>query len=117
MSATPKEGTAVFMGLSGRLYHKHIYCSDVANALVNFDSGQGASATSDSFFLVPEPCYLIDVSIVTGMADTTKLQVARNSVPTGDICQYVVHVSTIAMRPALNIPFGAGSKITFIQLA
>ncbi|GAI06733.1 unnamed protein product [marine sediment metagenome] len=114
---TPIHATFTFRGMTGKTYTKDAYISDVANALVNFDSGIGASATSDTFFIAPEPCHLVDVSIITGPTVIGRLQVIRNSVPTGDILDLTTHVSTIAQRPRLMIGFNKGSKVAAIQLA
>lgn len=118
MAATPKNGVAVFYGLKTRMsYSKDLYSSDVAAGLVNWDSGSGASATSATHWVPPEPVVLRDVAIVTGMADTTKWQATRNGVPTGDIIRYGPHTDSVATRPTLNILVGAGQEISFTQLA
>lgn len=117
MAATPQSGSMIFMGRSGRMYSKDVYVSDVAAALINMDSGAGASATSEKFWTPPEPVLLNDFSLVTGTADTTKLQVTRNGVPTGDILRYAIHLTTLNNRPRLNIPFIPGDKVGALQLA
>ena len=117
MAATPKHATMSFKGRSGNIYSVDSYFSDVANALVTFDDGQGAGSGTNTFWIAPEPCYLFDVSIITGMADTTRAMVARNSIGVGVILDYTTHVSTASFRPTLRIPFGTGSKLTVTQLA
>ncbi|GAI07904.1 unnamed protein product [marine sediment metagenome] len=110
------EGTATFMGRSGRSYTKDLYLSDTADTGVNFDSGAGASATSDDFADFPEPVFLADVALVTGAAQT-KLHVLRNSVSTGNFLRHTLHLNTLAVRPPLRIPFNARDRITLIQIA
>lgn len=118
MAATPKNASAHFVGRNtGATYTKDIYLSDVAAALANWDSGQGASATSETFWTPPEPVSLVDYSHETGMADTTKVQVTRNGVPTGNIFRYIVFLTSLNSRPKLNLPFAAGDKIALVQLA
>jgi len=114
MAAT--QGTATFIGASGRTYTKDLYLDDVAGAPVNFDSGAGASATSDTYTSIPEQCYLADVAIVTGAAQT-KISVIRNGVPTGNLLRQTLHLNTLAFRPALRIPFLGMDSITLVQLA
>lgn len=115
---TPVHGSFTFVGLtSGITYTKDVYLSDVAASLINFDSGIGAKATSDQFFLVPEACILVDVSIVTGPTVIGRLQIIRNSISTGDILGIIEHVSSNSDRPKLSIPFGAGEKVGAIELA
>lgn len=118
MAATPQYGTMKFIGLvTGQTYTKDIYLSDVANARVRWDGGLGASSTSPEFFTPPEPVVMQDYAQVTGTADTTKLQVCRAGVPTGDILRYTIHLTTLNNRPALNIVFAAGQDISANQLA
>ncbi len=115
MAAT--NGTAQFIGLRTRqTYTKDLYLSDAAGALVNWDSGAGASATSEQSWIAPEPVVLSDVAVVTGAAQT-KLQLLRNGVPSGDMLRQTVHLTTLANRPSLSILFTKGDKIGMIQIA
>lgn len=114
MAAT--EGTATFIGASGRSYIKDLYLSDTVNTKVNFDSGAGASATSDDDTEFPEPVYLSDVAVVTGAAQT-KMHVTRNGVSTGNFLRHTLHLNTLALRPNLRIPFNPRDRIAMIQLA
>jgi len=107
----------IFRGKSGKTYSKDLYVSDVDAALVNVDGGSGASSTSPTDWIPPEPVILTDYSMVTGTQDTEKLQVTRDGVPTGDFLRYSIHLTTLANRPRLTIPFGARQKIAFIQRA
>lgn len=118
MAATPQYATMVFFGRrSGMTYSKDAYLSDVAAALMRFDAGSGASSTSETNWTAPEPLTLVDFSIVTGMVDTTKAQLTKNGIPTGDILRYSIHLTSLNNRPRLNIPFFPGDKISAIQLA
>ncbi len=117
MAATPQSASMTFQGRSGRRYAKDAYVSDVVAALINWDSGAGASANSETFWSPPEPVFLVDFSMVTGTADTTKLQVTRNGVPSGDILRYTVHLTSLNSRPDLLIPFLPGDKVACLQLA
>lgn len=83
---------------------------------MNWDSGAGASANSETFWTPPEPGMLTDYAMVTGMVDTTKIQMTRNGVPTGDVLRYTVHLTTLNSRPRLNIPYVPGDKIAALQL-
>jgi len=107
----------IFRGRSGRNYSKDIYLSDVVAGLANWDSGGGAAATSETSWTPPEPVMLVDYAMVTGMTDTTKIQITRNSVPTGDVLRYTVHLTSLATRPMLRIPFMTGDRISANQLA
>lgn len=117
MAATPQYGTMVFQGRSGKRYSKDIYLSDVAAGLVRFDAGAGAGAASPTEWRPPELAVLVDYAQVTGTADTTKLQLTRNGIPTGDILRYTVHLTSLNNRPALRTGFLAGDVVAGIQLA
>ena len=116
--AAPQYGVITCIGLRTRQsYSKDMYHSDVANALVNFDSGSGAGTGSETFWTPPEPVVIRDYAIVTGMTDTTKLQITRNGIPTGDILRFGPHTDSVATRPRLNILVPPGMKLGAIQLA
>ena len=118
MAAAPQSGTLSFVGVqTKRTYTIDIYISDVVAANMNFDSGAGASAASDQFWIAPENCILKDFSIKTGLTDTTKLAIVANGVATGNRLRYANFLNTLAFRPVLQIPFRAGSKVGAIQEA
>lgn len=118
MSATPKYGTLFYLGVqTGRTYAIDTYVSDVVGGAVTFDSGSGASATSDTFWIAPENVVLKDFSIATGLADTTKISINANGVQTGNRLRYANHLNTLNNRPQLGIPFRAGTKIAASQEA
>lgn len=115
MAAT--NGTMIFVGLRTRkTYFVDIYLDDVADALVNFDGGSGATATSPEEWRPPETVVLTDIAIVTGAAQT-KLQLTRNNQPTGDMLRQTMHLNTLAFRPRIAIGFGAGATVRAIQKA
>jgi hypothetical protein len=118
MAAAPQYGTFVFIGLSSkRVYNVDAYFSDVADALVTFDGGAGAGASSPSSWTAPENVILADVSIVTGMTDTTKMQILRNNQATGDFLRYTQHLTTSALRSAVRLGFRQGTEVRAIQKA
>lgn len=118
MGAAPQYATFVFIGLlTKKTYIKDAYLSDVANARINLDSGSGASASSENYWRLPEPCVLRDFSIPTGMTDTTKLQLTKNGIPTGDMPRFANHLNTLSNRPKLAIGFRMGDEFSGIQLA
>jgi len=118
MVAAAQYGSFTFLGLASRLvYTIDAYVSDVANANVRFDSGSGASSTSDTFWAPPEPVQLRDFAMVTGTADTTKIRLVVNGVNTPNILRYTPHLTTNPMRPPLSLVVGAGGRFAAIQLA
>jgi len=117
MAAAPQYATATFKGVSGASYTVDIYCSDVVAGLVNFDSGAGAAATSETFWTAPENCHLVDFSILTGMTDTTVLRLTANSRPLQSTIRYANHLNTLNSRPQLETGFAATTRVGMIQLA
>lgn len=118
MAAAPQYATFIFIGRrTGEAYVVDAYLSDVANALVNWDSGVGASSTSEQEWIAPELVTLSDFSIPTGMTDTTKIQLNRNGVSTGKYIRFANHLNTLNNRPYLGTSYAAGHKVSAIQLA
>ena len=116
MAATPKNHTILFT--DGRKTKTvSVYDSDVANAMATFDMTAKAGTTSLTFLSFPFPVQLIDVSVTTGTADTTVLQLIVNGVATGDIFDKVSYVSTNANRPPVRIAIPAGARIQIKELA
>jgi len=118
MAAAPQYGTMVFKSAYGsRVYNVDVYHSDVADALVRYDGGAGASATSPDSYTPNEDVVLVDYSIVTGMTDTTKIQLMRGNQPTGDFLRFTQHLTTSAFRSPVQVGFRAGQQIRAIQKA
>jgi hypothetical protein len=118
MAATPKGGSCIFRGLqSGQTYIKDVYNPDVAGSTLKFDAGAGAAAASPDFATFNEAVALVDVSVVTGIVDTTKVRVVANGVPTTNVLQWATHLNSLNMRPQLNIGFNAGTRVQFICVA
>lgn len=117
MAATPQSCTFILRAMNGSTKALDAYVSDVANASVRFDSGAGSSSTSDTFWIAPVDCIIEDFAMVTGTADTTRIQVVKNAVSTGQILRYTVHLTSLNNRPRLAIPLKAGDKLSATQLA
>lgn len=117
MVAAPQNGTMTVVDLKGNAKVIDFYVSDVANALLRWDSGAGAGANSDVSYFMPADGFIRDISIVTGLTDTTKFLLTKNGVATGNTVRYTVHLTTLNNRPVLNIPFSKGDRVGGIQLA
>ena len=115
MGATPKTGTAIFRGLkSGITYSKGLYNPDVAGSLVRWDVGGAAGAATPDFVDFPEPVTLEDLSVVTGIVDTSQVRVIASASPTGHLLQWANHLNTLNNRPKLNIGFQVRTRIAFM---
>lgn len=109
-------GSALFKGRSGRTYYKDIYADDTANNPIRWDNGGGASATSETSWISPEDCVLLDFCL-TAATGQTKTSLQGNGMQTGDIFRNALHLSTVTFRPTLMVPFRAGTKVSMVQLA
>ena len=107
----------IFQGASGKTYSVDLYVSDVNAAAINWDGGAGAGAGTPQFWVAPENVTLVDYAQVTGCLDTEKIRLTANGRPTMHVLRYVIHVSTIATRPALRINFAQGTQIAAIQIS
>ena len=117
MVATPKYGSMVFVGASGKTYSVDKYVSDVNAGLTNWDGGAGAGASSPTYWVAPENVTLVDYAQVTGTADTEKIRLVANGKPTMHVLRYGVHLTTLNSRPKLAINFRAGTQISCIQIS
>lgn len=109
----------MFKGLSsGTTYTKPIYNADVSGTLCRIDNGAGTpGATGGADFCVfSEPVQLFDASFVTGIVDTANLRVLADYNPTAYVINWANHVNSLATRPALDIRFKAGTRISLQQL-
>ena len=118
MAAAPQSGTLFFVGLTTKTtYAVDIYISDVVSGMVTFDAGGGAGATSPSFYTFPENVMLTDMSILTGLTDTTKIRLVGNGRPSSQVLRYALHLTTLNNRPKLGIGVTAMHRFAAIQLA
>lgn len=117
MAAAAQSGTAVFQGRKGNLYFVDFYVSDVVGAQVNFDSGAGAGAASETFWTAPEQVRLVDISIVTGLTDTTNARLTVNGRPLQSVIRWANFLNTLATRPTMANGFDANARVGMIQAA
>lgn len=119
MAAAARYGTATFYGLQSKQNQSvDIYISDVANAQVNFDSGNGASSSSLTFWRAPEDCVLVDISLATGLTDTTNIVATSDGRQLeGARYRYANHINTLTTRSSISKGFKRGSSVGFIQVA
>ncbi len=118
MAAAPQYATLTFVGINSRkTYSKDAYLSDVVAGLINIDGGSGAGTGSPTEWTAPEFLMLTDFAILTGMTDTTAIQITRNGVPTGDILRFANYLNTLNSRPVLTVGFKPLDRIAAIQIA
>jgi len=113
---TATNGTATFIGISGKLYNIDLYISDVLNAPVTWGVSGNAGATSLTFWRSPERVTLVDLSIITGPTVMTSLVPTSNDgVIPGLRYRIANFLNTLTNRTKLNVSFEAGRNIGFIQ--
>lgn len=118
MAATPKNGTLMFRGRSGRLYSVSVYVSDVANALITLSNTGTAGTASLNYWRAPENVVLEDYAQITGTADTTALVLQQDGADiNGAVLPYAIYLNSLNNRPKIAVPFPAGSLIGAKQVA
>ena len=119
MAATPKTGKLEFTGQSGTKYVYSIYNSDVAAAFIKWNRMGTASATvGPDFITAPENMRLTDVSVVTGIVDTTTLLLfLDDGAKAGVLLDWQNCVNTLQNRSFPEIKIAGGRKVQFQQVA
>ena len=118
MVAAQQFGTLYGRTIRGAPIMVDVFISDVANEALKFDSGAGASSASQDFVTFNDFVHIYDLSLKTGLTDTTKVRLTINGQPVPSaILRYANHVNTLNNRPALNLKLRPGSRLGGIQLA
>ena len=113
---TAEQGTAIFRGNSGKIYNVDMYISDVVGAVVTFDAGSGASATSLGFWKCPENCVLMDLAVVTGnTVATTLIPTADGGQIPGIRFRTSLFLTTLSQRPSIALGFKQGTNFGLTQ--
>jgi len=117
MAAAARRATLTAVGLaSKRLYNVNMYISDVAAAFVTMNANGQAGTGSPTYYILPEDCVIADLSIASGLTDTTLLTMqANNAIVPGVVLQYADFLNTITTRPALGLKAPKGTQIAFVQ--
>lgn len=117
MAATPKTGAATFVGLAtGTTYVRTFYNTDVNGAYAQWDKGLGtpsASVAGADWVQFDEDVRLIDVSVVTGIVDTSQIKLTKNYKPTQYALYWPNQVNTLTTRTPLALNFKQGTMIGF----
>lgn len=117
MAATPKNFQMTLQGAGGQSV-KDAYVSDVAGALVRFTDGVNvAGSGSPTEYTFNSDGYIADISIATGLVDTTAASIVLNGTPTGNIIRWANFVNTLTNRTRPGVSFKRGDRLTIVQLA
>lgn len=119
MAAVPAKGTMVAIGqASGRTYSIDIYLDDIDDANVNFDSGTGASATSDTYYVFPEGVTITDLILESATEDCDRIRIVANGTPTSMVLRHKVNfLASVQQRPRIAIGVNPGTRFIFVQVA
>jgi len=117
MAATPKTGTLTFRGASGAIYSYSIYNSDVANAFVTWATTGVAGSGSVTFITAPENMQLVDVSVTTGIVDTTALVLWLDDAPVrNSIMSWANLLNSLQSRSFPPIAISRGRKVQLAEV-
>lgn len=112
---TPTTGSLILAGKSGRQYAVSFYIADVVGTDVKFNLNGLATASSQSFYIIPEDSVIKDISLTTGPTVIFSLIIKANDVPTGSVVPIANCINTLANRAIPNIGFQAGRKFTMTE--
>lgn len=117
MAATPKTGMIRFRGKSGKAYAYNIYNSDVSGGFITWATTAAAGTGNTTFITAPEDMVLEDVSVVTGIVDTTSIVCWLDDGPVPNtVTLWANVVNTLPFRsfPAFGIK--GGRKVQFAEV-
>lgn len=119
MAATPQRGQVRFRGVqSGQPYTYNIYNSDVAAAFVTWNLNGQAGTTNDTYIIAPEDLVLEEMSLVTGIVDTTGLLwYANGAAKAGYIVQWALAISTLQSRSFPKFMVSKGTRLQLQEIA
>lgn len=118
MAAAPRAALATFKGRSGQTYTYSVYLSDVAAAFGKWNTVQTAVTGDTDFITAPEDMQLIDLTVATGLTDTTNGTFWLNDAPVGNtITSWAAIVNTLPMRSFPPIKIAGGRKVQIKQNA
>lgn len=109
--AAPKNGTLTFIGSSGRSYVINMYTADTAAYNNKFSASSQATAASSEYWRPPETVTLVDFAFETGTTQTSMIMTEDGAIRNGTVLMFVPHLTTVATRPRLAIPFVKGALI------
>ena len=118
MAATPKTGLIEFTGRSGQKYVYSIYNSDVAAGFVTWNRMGTAGTGSTNFITLPEDAQVTDISVVTGIVDTTALLLFLDdgAVP-GKLISWANVLNTLTTRSFPEVKIRTGRKVQMQEVA
>ena len=112
---TAGNGTLRLKGASGREYSYSFYSSDVIGAFCTFNTSAIAVAGSQTFFITPENCRLIDVSFTSTNTVATAWQPQINDTPAGSVVSIANCLNTLQNRSFPMLTISGGRKFTLLQ--
>lgn len=120
MAATPKTGVLKLVSEDGlREYNISVYDSDVAAAFLRFSKTGLATSSSLTEIYAPEDCFTGDLSVTTGIVDTSVLVPYANdsAIPGGQVIAWAncSNANPLSARAVPRIHYKKGTKIQFVE--
>lgn len=113
---TATNGTATFVGRSGKTYMVDFYISDVVAAYCTFNPAGAAGTGNNTFWRAPEDVVLTDLAIATGPTVMKGLQALSDDAPiSGGALRIAQFLNSLNQRPNPNIGWRMGRNIALIQ--
>lgn len=119
MAAAPKNlAMTIRNDSNGQIVQYDGYVSDVVGAFVKWAKAGTAAATSTDFITLGFPGTLVDISVPTGLTDTTKVLVwANDAIQPGTQIVYSQIVNTLTTRSFPSLKIGPNTKLQLNQIA
>lgn len=113
---TPENGQLVLKSTDNkRFYSLNLYSSDVIGGFVTMNANGLAVSGSQTFYIIPEPCYIEDISLVTGQTVSTAWVPQLNDTNMGSVIQYTTILTTLNQRSVPHLYLPGGAKFTLLQ--
>jgi len=113
MAAT--NGTAVFVGASGKTYAIDVYVPDAIATKWTWNASGLAASTSTDYWQAPEPVVLVDISMAAAPTAVGGTFTVDGVLYPGQNLRWANQQNSITFRPKLNIPFKTGQRIGVLQ--
>jgi len=114
--ATPETGEIIVLGQSGRTYHYGFYMSDVTGARANIEQAGIPTSGSPQDVMMLENGYIVDMTITTGLTQTTYAQFMVGGSPiAGGITKLSSRLDTLNNRAPLHLPVIGGLRLEIMQ--
>lgn len=107
--------TIILLGKSGQTYTVDCYVPDAVATLWTFNPSGLAASTSTAYWKAPEPCIIIDVSVIAAPTAVGGIFTLTGALYTGKTIRHANQLASLPNRAKLNIPVPAGEQLGLLQ--